>query len=162
ELGKFPLELLSLIVQYTDLLSISSLRLVNRRTRLIVDESVPYKFLVRHIPNTLASLNSADASQHFTVAQLYSTLCARTCAFCNDFGTYLWVPECVRCCFNCLNESPHLMPLIESDAKMLFGVTKKALSGVPSMLSLPGTYGMVDLYNGRRFRLYSQRRVVQA
>lgn len=162
ELGKFPLELLSLIVQCTDLLSVTSLRLVNRRTRLIVDESVPYKFLVRRIPNTLASLNSADASQHFTVAQLYSTLCARTCAFCNDFGTYLWVPECVRCCFNCLNETPHLMPLIESDAKMLFGVTKKALSGVPSMLSLPGTYGMVDLYNGRRFRLYSQRRVVQA
>ncbi|KAH9832878.1 uncharacterized protein C8Q71DRAFT_726005 [Rhodofomes roseus] len=162
DLGKFPLELLSLIAQYTDLRSTSALRLVNRRMRLIVDESVPYKFLVRHIPNTLETLDTADASQHFTVDELYHTLCTRTCSFCNEFGTYLWIPECVRCCFNCLSETPHLMALIESDAKMLFGVTKKSLVDVPSMLSIPGTYGMVDLYHGRRFRLYSQRRVVQA
>ncbi|KZT69856.1 hypothetical protein DAEQUDRAFT_765173 [Daedalea quercina L-15889] len=162
ELSRFPLELLSFIVQFADLQSISVLRLVNRRMRLIVDDSIPYKFLIQHIPDTLSALKSADATQHFTVDELYVTLCRKSCAFCKDMGTYLWIPECVRCCFNCLNETPHLMPLIESDAKTLFGVTKKVLSDIPSMLSIPGTYGMVELYHGRRFRLYSQTRVVQA
>ena len=162
DMGKLPLELVGFVVQYTDLRSVSKLRLVNRRMHLIVDDSVPYKFLVHQIPHTIASLKLADAWQHFTVGDLYSTLCQPTCTFCKDLGTYLWILEGVRCCFNCLYETPHLMSLIESDAKSLFGIPKNALADIPSMLTLPGTYGIVELYHGRRFRLYSQNHVVQA
>ena len=162
DLGQLPLELVSFVVQYTDLRSVSRLRLVNRRSCLIVDDSIPYKFLVRQIPDTIASLKWADAWQHLTIHDLYSTLCKPTCMFCKDLGTYLWILEGVRCCFNCLYETPHLMALIESDAKALFGVSKTALANIPSMLTLPGTYGIVELHHGRRFRLYSQNHVVQA
>ncbi|KAI0725789.1 hypothetical protein C8Q72DRAFT_849723 [Fomitopsis betulina] len=161
-LARLPLELLGFVVQYADLRTVSQLRLVNPRMRLVVGDSIPYKFLLCHIPGTIASLRLCDAWQHFVVADLYSLLCTPTCAFCKGFGTYLWILEGVRCCFNCLNETEHIMPLMESDAKSLFGVSKRALAGLPSMLTLPGTYGIVELYYGRRFRLYSQDLVVQA
>ncbi|EPS98972.1 hypothetical protein FOMPIDRAFT_85175 [Fomitopsis schrenkii] len=152
-------------MQYTDLRSISRLRLVNMRMRFIVDDCIAYKLLVRHIPDTIASLRLSDAWQHYIVADLYNTLCNPTCTFCKDFGTYLWIPGGVRCCFNCIsyvNESRHVIPLIESDARKLYGVPKKALADVPSMLTLPGRYGMFEAYHGRRFRVYNEDRVVQA
>lgn len=50
DLELLPVELLNEILRQSDLRSVSMLRLLNRRARVIVDASIPYKYILLHAP----------------------------------------------------------------------------------------------------------------
>ncbi|KZT02367.1 uncharacterized protein LAESUDRAFT_730346 [Laetiporus sulphureus 93-53] len=158
-LSPLPTELFDFVVQDSDLRTVAALRLVNRRARTSVDASAPYKYLLRHAPHIVAALAQTGISSFFTVDQVFQVLCSNRCVQCDKFGSVLFIPECLRCCFSCLQNVSWMMPMTESDAKAVYGLTRRALVDVPSMLSLPGTYTFESLAHRKRFRLYSYRMV---
>src|SRR6266542_2755050 len=133
--------------------------LLNRQARTIVHTSLPYKHLLRHVPRALVALMRTGGS-HFT-DEVFRTFCSPACCICGNFGAFLWIPECIRCCFTCMRKAPELMPMGKSQAKAVFGLTKRALAKVPIMITLPGTYGLFGKQYKRPRHLLSRARALQ-
>lgn len=140
DLDMLPIEMLNVVLQYSDLHTLSLLSLINRKAKAIVEGFIPYKLIKTHAPHVLVVLTSTEVASHFTAVQVADALCSSSCAICGNFGLFLWVPDCVRCCFPCMRCSPKLMPMTKRDAKAAFGLSEKALSKVPIIHSLPGNY----------------------
>ena len=164
-LGDFdslPLELFNEILCCSDLHTVSTFRWLNRRARVLVESSFPYKHILLNAPDVLAALEKTGIASHFSVDDVFRALSTPSCHVCSKFGTYLWIPECVRCCYPCMREAPELMPMSKSDAMAAFGLTKSGLRGLPIMAALPGWYGLYPHpYRKRRYFL-SQERARQA
>jgi len=159
DLNPFPIELLNEILRYSNLYTISMFSLLNRQARTIVRASFPYKHLWSHAPRALVALIRTGASHCFTVDEVFQAFCSPSCRICGNFGAFLWIPECIRCCFLCLRRSPKLMPMGESRARAVFGLTKKSLAKVPIVTTLPGTYS--SKYYIMRRRLLSRATALQ-
>src|ERR1700722_2428082 len=162
DLDALPIELLNAVLRCSDLYTVSTLRLLNRRARVVVDASVPYKHILRHAPRVIAALERTGVSSHFSVDEVFNALSPPACCICGRFGTFLWIPECIRCCFPCLREAPELMPMGERDAKAAFGLTKSGLAKVPIMVTLAGTYTPFKIPYRKKRRLLSRERAQQA
>src|SRR5260370_25525440 len=89
---------------------------------MVVHASLPYKNLIRHAPHAIAALVGTRAGSHFTLDEVFHTFCTPSCHVCGHFGAFLWIPECIRCCFPCLRAAPELMPMGESHAKAVYGL----------------------------------------
>ncbi|KAG7448814.1 uncharacterized protein BT62DRAFT_729157 [Guyanagaster necrorhizus] len=128
-LGVLPIELFDLIFRSADLRAVASFQLVNKRARIIVRSSIPYKYLLLHSPSALCALTRSTA--YFTVGQLYNVLCSSTCSVCNQFGGFIWLPACKRCCMPCLRESPQLRPITQRESMAALGLRRRALPDDP-------------------------------
>lgn len=151
-----PLELFNLVLQMSDLSAISSMRSVNKRTRAIVDDSIPYKYILRYAPHLIGALLKTQVACYFTADHIFHILCISLCSVCGRFGAFMWIPECIRCCIPCLREAPELMPMSEGDAKALFGLSSKGLARVPTVVTVPGSYTLTSTLYRKRFRLVSE------
>lgn len=152
------IELLNAVLQYSHLSSVLTFRLLNKRARGVVDASVPYKHILLNAPCIIKALVITGVSSYFTVDHIFRTFTTPNCQVCGKFGAFLWIPECIRCCIPCVRESPELLPMTECDAKAAFGLTKRTISDVPVMVSLPGTYTLSDPPQKRTRRLLSRKR----
>jgi hypothetical protein len=162
DIDALPVELINEVLRYSDLRTVATLRILSRRAREVVDTSVPYKHILLHAPHVITALARTGAASHFTVDEVFYTLSTAVCYVCGEFGSFLWIPECIQCCFLCLREAPELMPMGERDAKAAFGLTTSGLAGVPIMVTLPGKYGpLMKLYR-KTWRLLSRTRARQA
>jgi len=162
DLEPLPLESLNEILRYSDLHSASAFRSLNRRARAVVESSFPYNLILHNAPNVFAVLEKTGIASHFSVDDVFQALCTPSCHICGEFGTYLWIPECIRCCFSCVMKAPELMPVSEPDARTAFGLTKSGLASVPIMTTLPGVYTTRQRLYRRTRRLLSRERARQA
>lgn len=155
-LDLLPIEMLCAVLQFSDLHTISMLRLVNRRTKAAVEGFIPYKLITIHAPYILDVLTRTEVASHFTAVQVFDVLCSDSCAICGRFGAFLWIPGCIRCCIPCVRESQELMPMTQQDAKAAFGLSQKTLSKIPIVHTLPGIYALSNTPIQRRRRLLSR------
>ncbi|KAF8799810.1 hypothetical protein BYT27DRAFT_6848168 [Phlegmacium glaucopus] len=125
---------------------------------VVVDGYIPYNLIVTHAPHALDALTLTEVASHFTAVQVFDALCSDSCAICGRFGRFLWIPDCIRCCMPCVQESDQLMPMTERDAKAAFGLSQKALSKIPIVHTLPGTYTPFEIPYKQRRRLLSRGR----
>ena len=154
DLDVLPIEMLNAALQFSDLHTLSEFSHVNRQAKEVVDGFIPYKLIKTLAPHLLVVLTRTEVVSHFTVGQVVDVLCSKSCSICGRFGTYLWIPDCIRCCFSCLHYSPNLMPMSKKDAKAAFGLSERELSKVPIMYTLPGRYTPhCGLYKRRRWLL---------
>jgi hypothetical protein len=155
DLDTLPIELLDEVLQYSDLRTVSMLRLLNRRARVVVDTSVPYRHILLRAPGVVTALGRTGVASHFSVSEVFYALSTPTCQ--------VWhIPECIPCCFSCLREAPELMPMGEGDARAAFGLTKRGLAKVPIMVTLPGTYTPSKIPYRKRRHLLSREKARQA
>ena len=129
-----------------------------------MDASIPYKYILfNHTPQVVATLERTGIVSHFSVKDVFSALSTRWpyCHVCGKVGMYLWIPECIRCCFLCMEMAPELMPIGERDAKAAFGLTS-GMKRVPTMLTLPGVYTIARRPCRQRRRLVSRKKARQA
>jgi hypothetical protein len=126
-----------------------------------VKSSFHYKLILLKAPQAVAALEKTGIASHFSVDDLFHALSTPSCHVCGQFGTYLWIPECVRCCLACMSK-PELLPMTERDARAAFGLTKSGLERVPIMATLPGTYTSFQRPYSRTRYLLSQERARQA
>jgi len=64
------------------------------------------------------------------------------CQTCDEYGPFLHLPTCTRCCFRCLREHSRLWMLPISKAKACFELTDSQLKRLPIMRSIPGSYSV--------------------
>ncbi|KAL2258470.1 hypothetical protein VTK26DRAFT_8212 [Humicola hyalothermophila] len=65
-----------------------------------------YRDLLQFAPKALLALAKTCVAHLHSVSVLHSALRADRCAGCRDFGPYLFLPSCERCCWNCLTLDP--------------------------------------------------------
>ena len=152
ELDWLPLEILHTLFGFLDLQTLTDIRAVSRRAMLVVDSLPSYKDVYTHAPDVLRAMLSLQLARHFFPHDISSQLRCGECYLCGDFGALLFLPNCRRCCWHCLNLHEDTLPITQNHAKESFRLTKDALQQLPSMLSLPGSYGNTYLI-GRRVRL---------
>jgi len=162
DLDSLPLELFNEIIRCSDIHTVSAFQLLNRRARALVISSFPYKLISHNAPHVVAALEKTGTASHFSVDDVFHALSTPSCHVCGKFGAHLWIPECIRCCFPCLQEASKLMPMSERDASAAFGLTKNGLSRVPIMTTLPGVYTRRQRIYRRKRHLLSRERARQA
>ncbi|KAK2784062.1 hypothetical protein FQN52_009332 [Onygenales sp. PD_12] len=139
-LGTLPLELREEILMELDLDSIGKMRLLNTTSKILVDNLYAYKVLRQHAPDVLHVIHSMEMSPHLLIRQLFSEFCQPKCRVCDDFGPFIFVPTCTRCCWNCLSRRKQtrfqLVPPGEVALHTL--LTRNALQSLPRMKTLPG------------------------
>ena len=142
KLNVFPVETMQEIIIHTNLSTVMNLRRLNMRTRAIIDSTPPFRLLAEYASGSLRTLIHTGVAYYFSVAQVFQVMCTSACIVCGKHGTYLYMPECTRCCLNCLSMAQELMPICKTDAKLAFGLTDKKLrlQNVPIVTSLPGHY----------------------
>lgn len=157
-LDVLPVETLDTVLRVSDLRTLLTLRLVNRQAKAVVETFTPYKHILTHTPHVVDIFTRTGVASHFTAVQVFDALGSDSCTICGRFGAFLWVPDCIRCCLPCVRVSPELMPMTERDAGAAFGLSRKALSTIPIMHTLPGVYTLSEIPYKRRRRLLSRKR----
>lgn len=137
--GRFDLipdELLNHVFVLLDIETLRSLRLVNFATKQLVESLPAYADLMKHAPETIHVLECTNLLSYFAANQLYEALLCDRCAGCNEYGNFLFLPACKRCCIDCLSDHPYMRVITVAAAKERFG--EASLRGLPIMHSLPG------------------------
>lgn len=141
-LDKLPVETAQNILSNLDLGTLTSLRSTSQRLNLLVDSLFPYKEVFTHAPDALRALLSTGATRYFTAIDLQNALRSQTCFLCRRrFGAFLYLLECRRCCWHCLVNSHHLMPIAKDAAQLLYHLDAQTMLDLPTILSIPGAYG---------------------
>lgn len=159
KLDVLPVETIQDIIIRIDLFTVTNLRRLNTRMRAIIDSTAPFRLLAEYASGGLRTLIHVGVASYFSVAQVFQVMCTSTCIVCGQNGTYLYMPECTRCCLNCLSVAQELMPICKTEAKLAFGLTEKTLrdQNVPVVISLPGHYTYKMTARLQKLHLMSQR-----
>ncbi|KAK0753434.1 hypothetical protein B0T18DRAFT_434194 [Schizothecium vesticola] len=119
--------LIDQVLQMLDIPTLTTFRRVNQRALLLVDSLPPYRRL--------------DVLPHyFACAALFQVLTGGKCESCNLFGAYLYLITCKRVCYFCFTRRKEYFPISLALAAREAMLPKKALSGLPQVLGLPGRY----------------------
>ena len=117
-----PIEMLCAVPRFSDLHTLSILRLVNRWTKVAVEGFVPDKLIIIYAPYILNFLTRTRVASHFTAVQVFDVLCSDSCAIssCGRFKAFhacesLWS----SCPWHNLNETRRL-PLVSLRTRRYF------------------------------------------
>ncbi|KAK4502975.1 hypothetical protein PRZ48_006402 [Zasmidium cellare] len=159
-LDKLPLELLHFAFSMLDLKTLSSISRTCLRGLAVVESIPEYRDLIRHAPSMMTALGSTGLIQHHSAHTLHTGLTASQCASCGDFGPFLFLPTCERCCYECLCREQRFRVITTACAGDCFELSAASLKKLPTMHNLRGRYSVPferDLE--QRFRLVSARAV---
>ncbi|KZT27295.1 hypothetical protein NEOLEDRAFT_131391 [Neolentinus lepideus HHB14362 ss-1] len=141
-LERLPTELLQLVIGVATLQSTLALRMVNKRARIFVNSSIPFKYVRLHAMPAVGVLVLTGMASHFTVQELFEALCSPACSACGQLGEFLWMLECKRCCYNCLRTLREFMPVhVNKITRAYYGVPQEFFDSLPVLATLRGTYG---------------------
>lgn len=161
-LEDLPLELLQEVLHNLDLQSLTDFRSVSKRARHLVSCIPRYHTIIRHVPDALRFMLSTKTAFHWTLSQLYEALTSRKCFSCGNFGGFLSVLNCRRCCFRCITYSKELFPLTAHGVQTQYMLDKATLAALPVAVSLPGRYGLHQKLSSKRNRLILEASARQA
>ncbi|KAH0613084.1 uncharacterized protein H6S33_009464 [Morchella sextelata] len=139
-LDTLPLELLHDIVHALPLSALSPLLSTSSSTHSLLLSDPLYRNLRAHAAHALHAYSATALGASITVAQLSAALCTERCAHCGEFGPFLWMLDCTRCCWACLTQHPDLLPLAPEEAMRLYGIPGGRAAELPVMRSVPGVY----------------------
>lgn len=95
---------------------------------------------MQHAPQALATLGKTRSIRYHSAATIYATLLSADCISCGNYGAFLFLPTCERCCYHCLwrNQSLWVVPM--ATAKKCFGFSAAGAKTLSLMRSVPGKY----------------------
>ncbi|KAI9788579.1 MAG: hypothetical protein M1816_006828 [Peltula sp. TS41687] len=149
-LERLPLELVHATLNLLDFQSLSRLSRVSLRGEAVVSSLPAYRDLMEHAPHALTALGQTRLINVHSSAALRAALKSDQCVSCREYGAFLFLPTCERCCFVCLQRNQSLWVIPTALAGKCFRLTPKQLKSIPILYSIPGVYWI-----GRRI---SQRR----
>lgn len=157
-LSKLPLELLHLVCNSLDFQSLSRLSRVSIGGKIVLESFRPYRAIMSHAPQSLRALGKTLLIQYHTAATLYAAITSQNCASCGEYGPFLFLPTCQRCCYECLHNNQSLWVVPKALAKKCFHLAPQHLREIPTMRSIPGKYRIGHGITRRRpLRLVSVR-----
>ncbi|RPB10344.1 hypothetical protein P167DRAFT_576438, partial [Morchella conica CCBAS932] len=130
------------IIHALPLSALSPLLSTSSSTHALLLSDPLYRNLRAHAAHALHAYSATALGASITVAQLSKALCTESCAHCGEFGPFLWMLDCTRCCWACLTQHPDLLPVAPEEAMQLYGIPgeRAAAVGLPVMRSVPGVY----------------------
>jgi len=105
-LARLPQDILEDILLQLDIDSFRRFRQVSRKARYLATALIFYQRVLRHAPDALNALRRTDLSSFVSYSDIYTALTTTRCAFCGQFGDFMFLPTAKRCCFECLHTSP--------------------------------------------------------
>ena len=138
-LETLPRELLNAVLGQLDVQSLTNFRRVSQNSRLAVDAILPYRTLRVQAPELLRAILSHGIGRWTLIQDLFDALLSRNCAGCGDFGPFIYLLSCSRACFKCICKDLKFSPQLASTAKAEYGLDDRALAGLPTLRSLPGS-----------------------
>lgn len=141
-LDRLPPEILSMLLSLLDIQSIIRFACTSIRGSTLVRAYPAYRDLVAFAPHVLVALSRVGLLGHQSVVELHATLKAEQCASCIEYGAFLFLPTCERCCWECLRYNPSLRMLLPSQAKRYFGLSERHLRQLHLFQVIPGNYGI--------------------
>ncbi|KAG8527286.1 uncharacterized protein KY384_008030 [Bacidia gigantensis] len=155
-LATLPLEILHDILSILDFQTLTTLRSLSNASCNIVDSVPAYQTLTTYALPTLQSLARTRLLPYFSANHLHTALLNDRCTNCGDFGCFLFLPTCSRACYICLDHSARFRVVEKATAARLFSLSKANFSALPTLLSLPGAYGISPGYSRKqRIKLVS-------
>ncbi|KXT08083.1 hypothetical protein AC579_10448 [Pseudocercospora musae] len=157
-LDKLPLELVHWILSMLDVQTLSRITRTCMRGIAVVESLLEYRDLVRYAPQAIAALGSTKLLHRYSAHALYTALRSASCWSCGDFGPFLFLPTCDRCCYECLSRNQSLWAIPCSEAQEAFDLCAASIKNLPLLHSLPGRYHVKhSVTSKRRLQLVSVR-----
>lgn len=155
-LDALPHELTQTVLLDLDLRSLTTLRRVNRCTRLTIDKLWQYKEIVEYASNCLRAVLSIEVDTLISCRQLHMELCSQNCVSCGRLGTVLYLLTCSRTCFVCMIGNPRFAPLTSRHARVAFGLSTHETRKLPTAITIPGEYSEFSKIRRKRETLVDQ------
>ena len=148
-LDRLPPELLLAVLNLLDFQTIARLACVSHHVKKAVESLPAYRELMYHAPEALAALSQTGLIGLFSAASLRAALRSERCCTCREYGAYLFLPTCERCCWECLMRHPLLALVTATRSRRIFGLSPWRTHQLPARLqrlpvfrSIPGDYGI--------------------
>ena len=153
KLERFPPELRDEIISLLDIGAMTTFRRVNKCARDRVDSYTPYARLFKECPDILRAIIATEAP--WTARTVFEALKEDKCSKCSGFGSLFHLISATRICVPCLRTVKHLHPVTEQQIRNgIYSRGRDDLSTLPSILSLPGTWGPANVAVAQRERLW--------
>lgn len=157
---KLPLEILQELLSNLDLCTLTEFRRVNRRAMDVVHSIPQYKAIATHAPNVIYAASAIETAH--SIESVYQALCTTGCAFCGNFGGYLYMITCKRVCFSCIVNNTKVLTIRHKSAIRKFGLNRQIVRALPGMKSIPGTYSQDKCQDTKRHNLVDYESAYQA
>lgn len=141
-LDRLPLELLHEVLGHLDFWSLALFSRVSVQGKHALLSSPWYRDLMSHAPHALAALAQTKIIRRHSVSELVAALRTQRCATCPEYGAYLFLPACERCCWQCMVAKPTRQVIPANIAGTDFAIPPEAVRQMPFMLTVPGKYGL--------------------
>ncbi|TPX07153.1 uncharacterized protein E0L32_010954 [Thyridium curvatum] len=141
-LDRLPPEIVSILLGMLDTQSIARFACLSSRANTFVRSQRAYRDLATLVPQVLLALGRVGLIGLHSVAELHAALRTERCATCIEYGAFLFLPTCERCCWECLRLNPSLRVLSRKEAKRYFGLSDRHLQRLPTLRVIPGDYGI--------------------
>lgn len=139
-LDELPLEIISDILVRLPLRSLMEFRSVNQRAMDVVNSIPQFQLITRSTISPLRGILSVEAGLHITCQDLFRAFTSSTCEGCEDFAGFIYLLDCTRVCFLCFSEKLRYLPLTAAEVLRTYGLSRKFLSDLVQMKSIPGCY----------------------
>lgn len=129
---------------------IGILQSVNFTGGSIISTLPAFTCMTQYAPGALRALSHTRLIKIFTAAHPFRIFRTVRCVGCQKFGSFLFLLDCSRCCFHCLQTNVRFRAIDIRTAKEKYGLQSRELRGLPTMLSLPGTYALTNIRTIKR------------
>lgn len=154
-LDTLTIELLHIILSLVDFQSLSRFTRVCHQAKTTVESLPSYHAMMKHASTALVALSRTELITFHTAATVHAALLSDKCLSCQKYGAFLFLPTCERCCHECLITQGSLRVITIRKARTYFGVSRKNLRQIPTMLSMAMTSYVTYQTHPTRLRLVS-------
>lgn len=144
-----PTEAVNTVINMLDIESAFRFSCASKLTRQTVTNIPEYKELVQYASKPLGGLKARGAIGLHSIRQLSATLHSQQCAYCTEYGAFIFIVTAERCCFLCLEENPSLALICFEDAVRFFGVMEEDFDTLPSINILTLSARLIPLASAR-------------
>ncbi|KAJ0424735.1 hypothetical protein BJY00DRAFT_247227 [Aspergillus carlsbadensis] len=158
-LGKFPQEILGMILGKLDIQSLTKFRRVNRRAMQAVDSIRAYQQIVMRFSTALRAILSIGTGATYSCQDLYNELQFANCRHCGRFGGFLYLLTCRRVCIVCVRYFPLYTPILSTDVTEVTGgweLDPHDLATLPTMRTVPGYYTEDKIHVQQKLIMYDE------
>ena len=152
-LDRLPLEILQWALNLLDFQSLSRVSRASLLAKRVIESLPSYRDLMKHAPQTLKALGLTGLVHVHSAAALHDTLQSEACVSCGEYGAFLSLLTCERCCYECLRQNHALWAIPINQAKKCFGLGFNHLRQIPILHSIPGVYSIHRVSRRRSQRL---------
>lgn len=138
-LDELPLEILHQLLQLLDFHTWLMARSVNFAGRSTIDALPAYNYMTQYAAIVIRALNQKRLVNDSTAAHLFHVFRTDRCVGCQQLGAFLFLLNCYRRCYKCLEIDVRFRAIDLRAAKNKLGLKLSDLRSIPTTLTLPGS-----------------------